>query len=66
LHLERINAVLDPHEQLACIVLTTTAWTPDNGLLTPTLKVKRPSLEKRFGERFASWSGQRRPVVWDD
>ena len=66
LHLERINAVLDPHEQLECIVLTTTPWTPDNGLLTPTLKVKRPSLEKRFGERFAGWSGQRRAIVWDD
>lgn len=65
-HLERINAALDPHEQLACIVLTTTAWSPDNGLLTPTLKVKRPSIEKRFGERFAGWEQQRRPVVWDD
>jgi long-chain acyl-CoA synthetase len=31
-HLQRINALLDPHEQLDCLVLITDAWTVDNDL----------------------------------
>jgi long-chain acyl-CoA synthetase len=65
-HMQAINATLDPHEHLDCIVLTRTAWTPDNGLLTPTLKVKRPQIEERFGAYFEEWAAARKPVVWLD
>jgi long-chain acyl-CoA synthetase len=40
-HLSGVNAVLDPHERLGCLVVMTEAWTTDNDLITPTLKVKR-------------------------
>lgn len=63
-HLKAVNATLDPHEQLECIVLSTTTWTPDNGLLTPTLKVKRPQIEQRFGSQFEQWAAARKAVVW--
>ena len=33
-HLQSINATLDPHEQLECIVVTDEAWTVDNDLIT--------------------------------
>ncbi len=65
-HLDSVNATLDPHEQLACLVLTKTAWTPDNGLLTPTLKIKRPQIEQRFGGRLEDWAQSRAPVIWGD
>ena len=35
-HLAAINGVLDPHEQLDCLVVTTEAWTVENDLITPT------------------------------
>ena len=47
-HLESINATLDPHEQLDCIVVTKEAWTVENDLITPTFKVKRNRIEERF------------------
>ena len=63
-HLEHVNLTLDPHEQLACIVLTTISWSPDNGMLTPTLKVRRPQIEKHFGAHAERWLGARTAVVW--
>jgi len=32
-HLKAVNAALDPHEQLDCLVVTTQAWTVDNDLI---------------------------------
>ncbi|MEO7245929.1 MAG: AMP-binding protein, partial [Rubrivivax sp.] len=63
-HLKAVNATLDPHEQLACLVVTTEPWTVDNDLITPTFKVKRNKIEDRFAQRYVEWTGARRPVVW--
>ena len=63
-HLDAINATLDAHEQLDCVAVTTKAWTPENGLLTPTLKVKRAQIEARFASEFDGWAKRREKVVW--
>ncbi|AFL73024.1 AMP-dependent synthetase/ligase [Thiocystis violascens] len=51
--IERIGGLLSEfpaHEQVRGVHLLLTAWTLDNGLLTPTLKVKREEVERRFAE----------------
>ena len=63
-HLLAVNANLDPHEQLDCIVLMTEPWTVDNDLITPTFKVKRNRIEDLFAKNYEHWVGLRRPVVW--
>ena len=63
-HLVTVNASLDPHEQLDCLVLTTRAWTVDNDLITPTFKVKRNRIEQDFAARYEEWTGAGRRVVW--
>jgi long-chain acyl-CoA synthetase len=63
-HLQALNATLDPHEQLDCIVVETTPWTVDNGFITPTFKVKRNRIEEVYTPRFDAWVGAHRPVVW--
>jgi long-chain acyl-CoA synthetase len=63
-HLEQINAALDPHERLDCLVLTTRAWTVDNDLITPTFKVKRNRIEQDFAARYEEWTTSGRRVVW--
>jgi long-chain acyl-CoA synthetase len=63
-HLERINAGLDPHERLDCIVLTTVAWTVESGLLTPTLKARRPKIEQCYAPFIQGWSQAGAAVVW--
>lgn len=63
-HLASINDALEPHERIACLALVTTPWTPENGFVTPTLKVKRSRIEEAYGGRFQDWVDLRQPVVW--
>jgi long-chain acyl-CoA synthetase len=63
-HLKAINAALDPHEQLDCIVVVTEPWTVDNGVITPTFKVKRNRIEELYAANYERWVGSRRPVLW--
>ena len=63
-HVESINATLDPHEQLDCVVVVRDAWTVDNDLVTPTLKVKRNRIEAVYGQHYETWVASRRTVIW--
>ncbi|MDE2372113.1 MAG: AMP-binding protein [Burkholderiales bacterium] len=63
-HLASVNATLDPHEQLACIVVTNDAWTVENDLITPTFKVKRNRIEERFARSYEPWVQTHRKVIW--
>jgi long-chain acyl-CoA synthetase len=64
-HLDAINARLDPHEQLDCLVVVKDAWTVDNGFITPTFKVKRNRIEEVYGPRLVQWTEAHRRVVWE-
>ncbi|HEX7438349.1 MAG TPA: AMP-binding protein [Caldimonas sp.] len=63
-HLEEINATLDPHERLACLVVVTTAWTVENDIITPTFKVKRNRIEEIYAAQYARWESSGRKVIW--
>jgi long-chain acyl-CoA synthetase len=63
-HLDAVNARLDPHEQLDCLVVVSEPWTVDNGFITPTFKVRRNRIEEVYGEQFQRWADARRRVVW--
>lgn len=63
-HLKAVNAQLEPHEQLDCLAVVTGPWSPENGLVTPTLKVKRPRIEEQYSAHYEGWLAQRQPVVW--
>jgi long-chain acyl-CoA synthetase len=63
-HLASINAELDPHEQLDCLVVVTEAWSVENGFITPTFKVKRNRIEEVYGPMYERWVETRRPVLW--
>ena len=62
--LERVNKQLDPHERLNCLVICKTPWTVENGLITPTLKLKRNEIEKHYAADLPEW-GKSRGVIWE-
>ena len=63
-HLQAINAGLDHHEHLQFLCVVKDVWLPENGFLTPTLKIKRAKLEETYGPAVEGWYGQKKPVVW--
>jgi long-chain acyl-CoA synthetase len=65
-HLKQVNAGLDPHERLACLIVVTEPWTVDNGFITPTFKVKRNRVEEIYSARYAAWEGSHQAVIWAD
>lgn len=60
---DRLNASLDPHERLQCIVVAAEAWTVENGLLTPTMKLKRTTIEERYAAGVAEWYASGEAVI---
>jgi long-chain acyl-CoA synthetase len=62
--LDRVNSHLDSHEQLRFLVVCHRPWTSDNGLLTPTLKVRRTALEEHFNNSFTQWEQSKGRVLW--
>jgi len=49
--LESVNARLPKHERLSKLVVTADTWEIADGLLTPTMKIKRAALEQRYDAR---------------
>jgi long-chain acyl-CoA synthetase len=63
--LEQVNARLDPHERVQFIAVVDGPWTIANGMMTPTLKLRRGSLEQRYMELVDEWKRQGRQIVWE-
>lgn len=57
--LDQYSRGFRPYERPLDCALTTTALTVENGLLTPTLKVKRRAVEARFAAAFNALYGRR-------
>jgi long-subunit acyl-CoA synthetase (AMP-forming) len=55
------NRHLESHERLSGMIIVDDEWTTENGLLTPTLKIKRDDLEARYRSIVGKDRG--RPVV---
>jgi len=62
--IDHVNAHLEPHERLRSIVVCMEPWTTANGLITPTLKVRRSAIEQQYAPRFKEWEKCERRVIW--
>ena len=54
--LTNVNNGLEHHEQLSRLIILPDEWTVANGLLTPTLKIKRKMIDASFGRQYEGWS----------
>jgi long-subunit acyl-CoA synthetase (AMP-forming) len=61
--LREVNDMLESHERLSTIYVVEDPWTIENGLLTPTMKIKRDKLEARYDELIHKDGGT---IVWSD
>jgi len=63
--LNEINPSLESYEKMEKAVVLHEDWTIENGLLTPTLKVKRNEVEKIHLPNYPQWYKQEGIVVWE-
>ena len=62
--LSEVNKGLSGYEQLQMFVIVSDPWTIENGLLTPTMKLKRSRIEAAVADRLDGWYGAKKPVLW--
>ena len=63
--LSEVNQTLKKVERVEKIIIMKEDWTVDNGLITPTLKVKRNSIEKIHQEYYNSWFKNNEKVIFE-
>jgi len=64
--LSAVNETLDNFEQVRKVVITREEWTVGNGMMTPTLKIRRNELEAKHVHRYAEWFDRIDTVIWED
>lgn len=62
--LQEVNKTVEEYEQLRKAVIVKEEWTIANGLITPTLKVKRNEVEKIHLPKYPEWYATEGAVVW--
>ena len=53
--IDEINPTLMAHEKVAKAVIMKEAWTVENGLMTPSLKIRRPKVEALHKDSYLTW-----------
>jgi long-chain acyl-CoA synthetase len=60
-----LNPRLESFEKIAKVIIMVEDWSVDNGLLTPTLKVKRNRVEAIHKDRYGQWFDSKEKVVYE-
>ena len=60
-----VNPSLEKHEKIEKVIIMKEDWNVDNGLTTPSLKVKRNSIEKIHQQFYKSWFDSEEKVIFE-
>jgi long-chain acyl-CoA synthetase len=62
--LQQINLQLEKHERIRQLYIVNEDWNTDNGLLTPTLKMRRQPIEERYQSLVQAHRSSRKIIIW--
>ncbi|MCD6681535.1 MAG: AMP-binding protein [Burkholderiaceae bacterium] len=62
--LDDVNEQLAEHERLRTLVVAAEPWSIENGLLTPTMKLKRARIEAAVQPKLEQWYASAAKVQW--
>ena len=62
--LKTINAGLADYEKIQMVVIAPQPWSIENGLLTPTMKIRRNRIESAVEAKIEAWYAQKGKVLW--
>jgi long-chain acyl-CoA synthetase len=63
--IDALNPKLEAYERLEKAIIMKEPWSLENGLLTPSLKLKRTELERRYLPEYIQWYSHPEQVVWE-
>ena len=63
--LESVNSQLFNYLRVSTIVICKDEWTPQNEILTPTMKIKRGNVDKRYMSKYDVWHHSADRVIWE-
>lgn len=64
--INEINNAVEKHARIGAVIIDSEAWSIENEVLTPTLKIRREKIEDRYGEKaesLARKSAEQRAVL---
>ncbi|MDB4163790.1 AMP-binding protein [Flavobacteriaceae bacterium] len=63
--LDQINDKLDNYKKISKIIFVKEDWVPENGMTTPTLKIKRSKIDEQFSDQYSKWEKNDDKVIWE-
>lgn len=61
--LDKVNKTVEEWERLTCLIIIKEEWTIENGFLTPSMKLKRSSVDDGYKDEMDKWS-ETKGVAW--
>ena len=65
-YLDKVNVQLPGYKKISTIILVKDPWTVDNGLMTPTLKIKRNKIDKMYERSYVNWHQDEAAVIFEN
>ena len=62
--LASVNGKVEAWEKLDCLVVAPEEWAIENEFLTPTMKIKRRTIDDAYGDKLEGWTKEGQKVVW--
>ncbi|MEM9729758.1 MAG: AMP-binding protein [Myxococcota bacterium] len=63
--LDQVNKEVESFERLQFLAVVKDPWAIENGFLTPTMKIKRSTIEDTYGPKMEGWYGAGKRIVWE-
>ena len=63
--LNSVNELSFNYKKVAKIIICKDFWTPENEILTPTMKIKRGNVDKLYQDNYLDWYNNSKKIVWE-
>ena len=63
--LSSVNSKVFNYLRVSTIVICKDEWTPQNEILTPTMKIKRGNVDKMYMEKYDEWHHSNKNIIWE-